>query len=114
MSFGGRSILAGDYLQPNRFADSSAISLITSNYQTQWLCPANCTITAWSSAVQTPNGSAVLGIYLGGVLQNSIASVGASTTNTGTLTRAVTSGQIVELRINTAVIGACCITLYFT
>ena len=114
MSFGGRSTVVGDYLQPNRYADATATTLTVSNYQTQWLCPASCTIIAWSSSVQTTGTSAIAVIYFGGAPQNSLAGFGTNTTNTGTLSRAITAGQILEVRINSAVVGGCCLTLYFT
>jgi len=114
MSFGGRIVVANDYLTPNRFADASATGISTgSTYLTDWKCPVACSITAWSTAVQTTT-VASLTINIAGVAGSAITGAGTSSTNTGTITaRTVNAGDIIQVRM-TAITGGTCVTLYFT
>ena len=114
MSYGGKILLTNDYLTPNRWADTTATSVTTSSYLSQWTCPVACNITAWSSTVQSST-SATLSIVIAGVTGTAITGVATSTTNSGTITaRPVSAGAIVEVRIVGTITNATCVTLYFT
>jgi len=113
MSFGGKIILANEYLSPNKFADPSSSGITTASYLTDWKCPVACSITAWSTAVQT-TAVASLTIIIAGFAGTAITGAGTSSTNTGTITaRAVAAGDVIQVRM-TGITGGTCVTLYFT
>ena len=113
MSFGGRSVASGDYLQPNAPASITATQLTNVSYLTTWKCPVACNIVAWSSAVQT-TGTASLTINIAGIAGTAINGVASNSTNSGTITaRPVGATDSIEVRI-TGISGATLITLYFT
>jgi len=113
-NFGGKSILIGDYLTPSKWADTASTSVIASSYLTQWRCPIACSITGWSSSVQT-TGVAQLSILVNTVAGSAIVGVASATSQSATITaRAVNANDLIEVRIINAICNACCITLYFS
>jgi hypothetical protein len=112
--FGGKSVLINDYLIPSKFADTASTSVIASGYLTQWRCPIACSITGWSSSVQT-TGAAQLSILINTVAGSAIVGVASATSQSGTIVaRVVNANDLIEVRIINAICNAVLITLYFS
>jgi hypothetical protein len=112
--FGGKSILLSDYLTPGKFADTLSTSVTASSYLTQYRSPIACSITGWSSTVQT-TGSAQLSIVVNGTAGTAITGIGSATSQSGSITaRTINANDLIECRIINAICGACYITLYFS
>jgi hypothetical protein len=116
MSFGGRITLATgtEYLTPNKWADVASASIIASSYLTQWRSPIACSITGWSSTVQS-TGASQLSILLNSVAGTAITGIGTSTSQSGTIVaRAISANDLIEIKILNSIAGAVLITLYFS
>jgi len=116
MSYGGRITLATgtEYLTPSKFADVASASIITSSYLTQWRSPIACSITGWSSTVQT-TGASQLSIIVNTVAGAAITGIGTATSQSGTIAaRAISANDLIEIKILNAIAGAVLITLYFS
>ena len=112
--FGGNILLISDYLTPNKWADTTSLSVIASGYLTQWRCPIACSITGWSSTVET-TGASQLSIVVNGTAGTAITGIASAISQTSSITaRTVNANDLIEVRIINAICNACLITLYFS
>ena len=114
MSFGGLGNVSG-YLQPNRWADPSAVVVSTSGPSTKWRVPFSGSVTAISSSVTTSPANTTLNIVKNGIPLVILSNVASASTNYQAITaQALGTGDYIELIIGTATCGVCLFTLYFS
>ena len=108
-------MIVNDYLTPNKWADTTSLSFTASGYLKQWRCPIACSITGWSSTVETAAGASQLSIVVNGTPGAAITGISSATSQSASITaRIVNANDLIEVRIISAICNACLITLYFS